>query len=161
VREMPAPDSTVSASTAKAHTSVAHKSQKVSILDEPSKGPLIRGIERLKDLPGDWNGPQSSALNPASFKAALDFAKSTEKWVAKNNKRIPKLHVGPTNSGGIVFQWFGRETNGRELILTFEPSSAQNCRYKSLRVDEANGIEDESDFTRLDQAVDCVKWLLG
>ena len=120
---------------------------------------LLQGLDNLRDLPSDWNGPSSVPLSQFCYMAAYQFAREADKWAQSSQKTIPKVHVAPMPSGGVLMQWFGKETNGRELIVTFKPKNKLKCRVYA--VDDAKGFELEQDFLYFWEVEHILGWLIG
>jgi hypothetical protein len=120
---------------------------------------IRKGLNELRKLPPDWNGSETVQIKPICFLAAYSFAFSAENWARENYKRIPIVHVAPTPSGGVLMQWFGKETQGRELILSFKANPSLNRAFYA--VDEASDYELEGAFLSFEDIVSHFSWLIG
>jgi hypothetical protein len=125
--------------------------------DRPSEfnGLISMGLEKLQDLPQDWNAPKTG-LDTHVVNSAFALAKEIESWAINNGLRIPRLHIGPTTKGGIIFEWRGKNTLGRELILTLNPQGKTRFYQANSR-----GFEAEGEFKTFADLVPKLEWLIG
>ncbi|MCY3017593.1 MAG: hypothetical protein NTW87_00985 [Planctomycetota bacterium] len=81
----------------------------------PTKSLVEDEIAALRYLEPGWNGPKSPAISSEAIDDATDWARTLETF----RPALPWPKVGPTTNGGVILQWFGEQTEGRELELVF------------------------------------------
>lgn len=123
------------------------------------RGAVVTAVAKLYNIPADWNGPRSKPIHKDCLHNATFFAQSLERNIIANCLQIPLPHVGPTVSGGVVFEWFGDDTFGKELVYTF--SFDQEFKITFVRTGGDSEIDEEGLITHPEQISSHLHWLSG
>lgn len=116
---------------------------------------LVDEVHQLKAMPDDWDG---KPIQSVCIVAAADFAARLQDWIERNAPKLPLPRIGPTIGGGIVFEWFGRGTDGRELVITFK-SRDNNPSITCLASDDRSAYEHEAGIHSFADFETALNWL--
>lgn len=105
---------------------------------------LLRYLIKQKDV----------ELCPECYHKAFFLFSDIEKWFIENNKPFPYPNFGVAKNGSIIFQWMGKETNGKELIISFLPEKEIDCAW----FDKDSEIKEKEIF-KFEDLIDILKWL--
>ena len=114
-------------------------------------GPLSSKIAVLPQHLG-----QGETLDSACFEMAKKFAGKIETWIEERGQAVPKAFITYTSQGGILFQWFGKETKGKQLAISFQPNREIEC----LRFNNED-VEEEIVLDSFDKLTGPLSWLIG
>ncbi|HYV39161.1 MAG TPA: hypothetical protein VE988_25970 [Gemmataceae bacterium] len=104
----------------------------------------LQTIERLADLPANWDTYGSPAICPAALQAAARLVAAIE------CDDLPAPHVNPVAGGGIGFTW---SNDSRELLVEVLPNGS--AEYLTVESNPRTGESQEqegqlaADFTHL------------
>jgi len=111
---------------------------------------LQNDVARASKLPADWPG---EPVDETCLRRALRIADVIQNFLWTYHPEVPLPYVSPTTIGGIVFEWFGKGTDGREFILAVEPEET------ALLMTDASGHEREVQLAEISHLTSHLRWL--
>jgi hypothetical protein len=114
----------------------------------PWMGAAFANLRELAELPVNWDGYHSPAIDPAIVEQAGRILSALE------IENVPVPSIGPVSGGGLQLEW---QFAGRELEIEVLPD-------RSVQVLLVNGKEMEefalSSFNQVDEVRDLISWLV-
>ena len=107
----------------------------------PIPSETIRALNRIKELPDDWDGDGASKIEEETVSKATSLIR--EAFLASSSKLEPPS-VAPAFGGMIVAEWSG--PGGRELILDIPPGDEPPGFLLVEPSDDGNEIETDAEI---------------